>query len=214
MQPAERRPSLRVAVAQSAERRADATDADVLAQVRAQAATAQASGAALLVFPEMSLTGYSVGTEAIHARAQPRDGPLLEAVGGIARELTIALCVGYAERPVSGEPAVYNALAVFDQTGQLAHHYRKTHLYGEDEFAVFTPGNAEDLAVSTLQPSGICIGALICMDVEYPEPARLLALQGAELLIIPTALALGPVQRLTPECGTYPRNPSHKCGYQ
>ena len=54
--------------------------------------------------------------------------------------------------------------------------------------------------VSTLQPSGIRFGCLICMDCEYPEPARLLALQGAELLIIPTALALGPVQRLTPEC--------------
>ena len=189
---------LHVAVAQSAERPADATDEEVLLSVRRHAETAAARGVELLVFPEMSLTGYSIGADAIRARAQSRDGPLLSAVARIAKDHGVALCVGYAEADHSG--SVYNAVAVFDASGGLAHHYRKTHLYGEAEFDVYTPGGDDDLTVSTLQPSGIRFGCLICMDCEYPEPARLLALQGAELLIIPTALALGPVQRLTPEC--------------
>ena len=104
-------------------------------------------GVELLVFPEMSLSGYSIGAAAIRARAQPRDGPLLRAVAGIAKARGIALCVGYAEAGPGG--AVYNAVAVFDASGALAHHYRKTHLYGEDEFDIFTPGGADDLTVPT-----------------------------------------------------------------
>jgi predicted amidohydrolase len=192
------RVKLRVAVAQSAERPAKATDEDVLLSVRHRAETAAARGVELLIFPEMSLTGYSVGAEVIRARAQSRDGPMLSAVASIAREYGVALCVGYAEAGQSD--TVYNAVAVFDASGDLAHHYRKTHLYGAEEFGIYTPGGNDDLTVSILQPSGICFGCLICMDCEYPEPARLLALQGAELLIIPTALALGPVQRITPTC--------------
>ena len=190
-------PVLRVAAAQIAERAETESDDDVLCAVRAHAEAASDRGVGLLIFPEMSLTGYSISPKLTASRAQPREGPLLQAVAAISREVGVALCVGYAERP-AGSDLIFNALAVVDEEGQLVHHYRKTHLYGEGELALYTPGGAEQLATFTL--GGLQIGTLICMDCEYPEPARLLALQGAELLLIPTALAAGPLERLTPTC--------------
>ena len=95
--------------------------------------------------------------------------------------------------------------AVLDAWGAIAHHYRKTHLYGAYETAVFTAGGANQLRCGDLHIPGhageaIRIGVLICMDGEYPEPARCLALDGAELILIPTALGTGPVGRMTPRC--------------
>jgi predicted amidohydrolase len=193
-------PTLRVAVAQQPERTETESDDDCLRAVRVKAKEAAGRRVELLVFPEMSLTGYSCKPEIIRRRAQPRNGPLLQAVAAIALDTGVAICVGYAERPDVNSSTIYNALTVVDACGTLAHHYRKTHLYGADESVIYTAGSTEDLTVSTLSPSGIRIGALICMDCEYPEPARLLALQGAQLILIPTALGAGPVDVLTPTC--------------
>lgn len=72
-----------------------------------------------------------------------------------------------------------------DDMGQLLANYRKTHLWGDYEKKYFTPGN-------TLCPpflyKGISISMLICYDIEFPEPARVLAMKGVDLLIVPTAL--------------------------
>ena len=160
-------------------------------------------GADLLLFPEMSLHGYSIGKDAIRAAATPRNGPVLAAVANIAARFRIAICVGYAEQdPATG--AIYNAAALFDAMGTLAHHYRKTHLYGEYELSIFDAGGIDELGVGTLQPiwagsRAISIGLMICMDCEYPEPARVLSLRGAQLILIPTALGVGPVARMTPD---------------
>ncbi|CAE8604208.1 unnamed protein product [Polarella glacialis] len=149
----------------------------------------------------MSLTGYSIGVASIRTRSEPRTGPLMAQVSEMARSLSMAMCVGYPEK--EGD-RIFNAAAVFDDTGRLIHHYRKTHLFGAYELAVFTPGGAGELACSRLnsssKPGSLAFGLMICMDCEYPEPARLLALQGAEIIILPTALGAGPVQHLTPRC--------------
>jgi predicted amidohydrolase len=171
--------------------------------VRRMATEAAARGADLLLFPEMSLHGYSIGAEAIRAAATPRTGPLLAAVREIAARSRIALCVGYAELdPATG--SIFNAAALVDANGTLVHHYRKCHLYGAYELSVFTAGGGDELAVGVLQPvragaRPLTVGLMVCMDCEYPEPARVLALQGAQLILIPTALGVGPVARMTPD---------------
>jgi predicted amidohydrolase len=160
-------------------------------------------GADLIVFPEMSLHGYSIGADAIRSAACARDSSLLSAVAEIASGAEIAICVGYAElEPSTG--AIYNAAALLDARGTLVHHYRKTHLYGDYEASVFTPGGVDELRVVALRPlregrRPLFVGILICMDGEYPEPARILALRGANLVLLPTALGVGPVARVTPE---------------
>ena len=85
---------LRVAAYQMAERHGDQTDEDALAAVKEAAEAAARRGAELLLFPELSLTGYSVGAKLIRSRAQSRDGPLMQAVAGIAEKIGIALAVG------------------------------------------------------------------------------------------------------------------------
>jgi len=62
-------------------------------------------------------------------------------------------------------------------------NYRKTHLYSEYEKGIFTPGHL----LHPVHFEGVSIGLLICYDIEFPEPSRVLALQGASILICPTA---------------------------
>lgn len=104
----------------------------------------------------------------------------------------IALAVGFAER--SGTQ-FYNSCVLINQDGEIVLTYRKTHLFSSYEQGVFTAGSS--LPVAELWP-GVRVGILICFDIEFPEPARELRLQGAQLLIVPTALGSGPVSQHTP----------------
>ena len=171
---------MRVGAAQHAERGPTESDAQCLAALSGRAKRARARGVDLLLCPELSLCGYSVPPEVIRQRAQPRDGPLLRAVAGLANDVGMAIAVGYAERPSSSASTIYNSLALFDAKGRLALHYRKTHLFGAAELALFTPGGADQLRVVTLQPSGVRVGALICMDCEYVPRRFLLPRLGEE----------------------------------
>lgn len=155
-----------------------------LAQIGRAAQAAASFGAKLLVTPEMGVTGYAVWDD-IPRLAQPRDGAIIQAIAAMASQFNIAITAGFPER--DGD-TIYNA-AVFAPPGGTPHIYRKCHLFGPLEQAAFTPA-------ATLCPiieyAGIKIAMLICYDVEFPEMVRSLALAGAELLLVPTALPLGP----------------------
>ena len=114
-----------------------------------------------------------------------------------ARDLSLAIAIPYVE--VDHQGKYYNSAALFDRTGSLVLNYRKIHLWSSYEQDVFTPGGLEDLKVVTLD-GNYKVGIQICFDIEFPEPARVLALKGAELLIVPTALGAGPADSLTPRC--------------
>jgi 5-aminopentanamidase len=144
------------------------------------ATAAAMQGAGLVIFPEMFLTGYNIG-DAVLSLAEPADGPSAAEAGKIARQAGVALLYGYPER--EGD-RVYNAALLIDKTGRVAANYRKTHLYGSEEKRLFAPG--DDLVVAELD--GLKAGILICYDVEFPEAVRALALAGAELIAVPTAL--------------------------
>jgi predicted amidohydrolase len=160
----------------------------------ATAAQARAQGADLLVCPEMSLTGYQIGTAGVAAVAEAADGPLAQAVAAIAQRHGIAIVYGYPEQHAQGKKP-YNAAQFVDADGQRLANYRKTHLFGDVDRAQFSPGPQ---APAVFEWQGWKLGLLICYDIEFPEPARGLALQGADAILVPTAnmIAFDEVQRV------------------
>ncbi len=157
----------------------DARDA-YLASI--EAAAARAVPADVLVCPEMSATGYTIGAAAVAALAEARDGPIFRRLSAAARAMEIAIVYGYPER--AGEQ-VFNAVQAIGADGATLANYRKTHLYGDLDHTLFTAG---DTLVVQLTLGAVRVGLLTCYDVEFPETVRAHADAGADLLIVPTGL--------------------------
>ncbi len=158
------------------------TPSQALVLLDATAAQARDQGAGLLLCPEMSLTGYQIGAAGVAALAEPADGALAQAVATIALRHGIAIVYGYPEANADGKP--WNAVQFIDADGQRLANYRKTHLFGDIDRAQFSPGPQ---APAVFAWHGWQLGLLICYDIEFPEPARGLALQGTDALLVPTA---------------------------
>ncbi|GAA4927977.1 carbon-nitrogen hydrolase family protein [Streptomyces coeruleoprunus] len=172
-------PPLRTALLQSSGQLGDvAANLKVLDEAAARAA---ATGAGLLVAPEMFLTGYAIDADT-HRLAEPADGPSAEAVAAVAVRHGLAVAYGYPER--DGD-RVYNAAQLIGADGTRLANYRKTHLFGDFETTWFTPG---DRPVVQADVDGLRVGLMICYDVEFPENVRAHALAGTDLLLVPTAL--------------------------
>jgi predicted amidohydrolase len=156
--------------------------AGALARLDQAAAKAAASGADLLMTPEMALTGYNIGAAAVRAAAEPLDGPMVAAVAGIARRHRIAILVGLPELGADGR--VYNAAHLVDRRGESRATCRKTHLYGAIDRAQFAPGA---VLATPVELDGWKFGLAICYDIEFPELARAHALAGVDAILVPTA---------------------------
>ena len=111
------------------------------------------------------------------------DGPALARAAAIARRTGLALLYGYPERGPGS--AIYNAVRLVGRDGQSLANYRKCHLFGDLDRAMFRAGAG---LAELVDLGGVRIGLLICYDVEFPESVRLLALAGADLVAVPTAL--------------------------
>lgn len=153
-----------------------------LQRLNTQAIDAAAQGAALLVCPEMFLSGYNIGPQAARSLAQRSDGPAAQAIAAIAQATGVAILYGYPER--GDDEQVYNAVQLIDAKGSRLCNYRKTHLYGELDKSMFSAG---DEHFPVVEFNGWTLGFLICYDVEFPENTRRLALAGADLILVPTA---------------------------
>lgn len=127
-----------------------------------------AAGVTLLVLPE-----HGTGDP---AAAVPSDGPLARRLAALARDTGVALLAGYPERCVTG---TYNAAMLFDRRGICLLNYRQSHLRAADR-ATWRRG--QWLSLTPLE--GRRLGVLIGYDIEFPEPARALALAGCELLAV------------------------------
>jgi 5-aminopentanamidase len=158
---------------------------DNLASIERAAAEAARRGAELLIAPELATTGYGVG-EVLRDLAELSDAAQIAGLSAIARTHGLAVIAGFPERD---GPHVYNSAAFTDGHNDPV-VYRKSYLYGDYERALFTPGDPTATAIA--QWRGIKIGLLICFDVEFPENVRRLALNGADLIVAPAALAAGP----------------------
>ncbi|MCP8895216.1 carbon-nitrogen hydrolase family protein [Shinella daejeonensis] len=154
-----------------------------LERIAMAAADAASGGAKLLILPELAVTGY--GADAAFERlGSPASGPVAQRLGAIARENRLAIVAGFAEREGAN---LYNSALFTDGIGTQA-VYRKSHLYGEYErrwFRADAPGSV------LVELGGIRLGMLICYDVEFPENVRRLALAGADLVVVPTAVPKG-----------------------
>lgn len=153
-------------------------------RIAAAAADAAAGGAKLLIVPELAVTGYGAGQAAFENLASPATGAVAERLSAIARENRIAIVAGFAEQEGT---LTYNSALFTDGIGTNA-VYRKSHLYGDYERNAFKPGIPNSVMVEL---GGIRLGMLICYDVEFPENVRRLALAGADLVVVPTALPKG-----------------------
>ncbi|MBP5944361.1 MULTISPECIES: carbon-nitrogen hydrolase family protein [unclassified Pseudomonas] len=142
----------------------------------------EAKGADLLVLPEMFMTGYNIGAEAVSTLAEVYNGEWAQQIGRIAKAAGLAIVYGYPERTADAQ--IYNAVQLIDSHGERLCNYRKSHLFGDLDRSMFSAGGDE---VPVVELNGWKLGFLICYDLEFPENARRLALAGAELILVPTA---------------------------
>ncbi|WP_353987445.1 nitrilase-related carbon-nitrogen hydrolase [Ruicaihuangia caeni] len=140
-------------------------------------ARASAADVDLLVLPELATSGYYLrDAEEVHSVAMTAHDPAFARWSAAAGKMTVV--VGFAE---SDGETIYNSAAVVNGGGVLT-VYRKTHLWGV-EHESFTPGSAPPPVVDTAFGR---LGILICYDMEFPELPRMLALQGADIIAVPT----------------------------
>jgi predicted amidohydrolase len=147
---------------------------------RAIVAAADA-GAELVLLPELSDSGYVFSSlaEARGCASPSQDNPTIDRWLELARQRNLAIIGGFCELGEDGK--LYNSAACVDPTG-VRLIYRKVHLWDhEGEF--FSPG---DQLSPICELMGVKVAVAICYDLEFPELVRLLALQGAEVLAVPT----------------------------
>jgi predicted amidohydrolase len=148
-----------------------------LERIRAAIVEAAATGAQLIVLPELATSGYVfTGRAEAMANALTRDDPRWAALEAAIPGDTVVV-LGYAE---SEGGQLFNTAVVLGATGRLA-DYRKAHLWGIEKL-VFDAGPTAGIVVDV--PFGR-LGVAICYDSEFPEVPRRLALAGADVLALP-----------------------------
>ena len=162
-----------------------------LARIATAAGEAAHQGVDLLIAPELATVGYGAG-EALRDLAEPRGGAQIASLATIAADAGLAIIAGFAEREGA---CIYNS-AVFTDGRAEPIIYRKSHLYGEYERAIFA---AAEPTATIAEWRGLKLGLLICYDVEFPENVRRLALAGANLVAVPTALPVSPEAEMIAE---------------
>ena len=147
-----------------------------VATIETALSAAAESGADMLVLPEAFLPGYT---------AVPRERPeawdeIYDDIANLCRRHNVGLTIGL---PEYAEDRLFNTALAFAQDGRRLASYRKIQLFGPDEHALYTSGNA----YVTFEFKGKRFGLLICYDAEFPEHVRNLAKLGAEVILVPTA---------------------------
>jgi len=146
--------------------------------------TVEKTDAELLVFPELALTGYLFTKPSdLTPLAQRIDGALVKSLCEIARYNQKAIITGFLEED-NGQ--YYNSSIAIGNQGKLVGHYRKVHLF-DLEKKIFTQGDLGFPVFDLDCSSGpVKVGMLVCYDWRFPEAARSVALQGAEIIAIPS----------------------------
>jgi N-carbamoylputrescine amidase len=152
-------------------------------------------GAKIVCLPELFRAQYFCQREdpELFDLAEPIPGPSTERLASVAREEGVVVVASLFERRAAG--LYHNTAAILDGDGTLAGIYRKMHIPDDPlyyEKFYFAPG---DLGFRAFDTSVGRIGALVCWDQWYPEAARITTLQGASLLLYPTAIGWHPAEK-------------------
>lgn len=147
---------------------------------------AKEMGADIALFPEMWSVGYRISEdiEDLKAAAISAESSFVRAYQELAGKLEMAVAVTFLE---SWEPLPRNTMILIDRYGHNVLTYAKVHTCDFGEECRLTPGN--EFLTADLDTAGgmVRVGAMICYDREFPESARILMLQGAELILVPNA---------------------------
>jgi N-carbamoylputrescine amidase len=149
-------------------------------------------GAHLIVLQELHNSLYFCQTENVDNfdLAESIPGPSTKLFGELAKQFGVVIVTSLFEKRAPG--LYHNTAVVLEKDGTIAGTYRKMHIPDDPAYYekfYFTPG---DLGFHPIDTSVGRLGVLVCWDQWYPEAARLMALQGAELLIYPTAIGYEP----------------------
>ncbi len=147
----------------------------------------------LVVLPEAVMHDFGPPETPLGPVAQPLDGPFVAALAQRARELDATIVAGMFER--SDDPQrPYNTLVAVGPDGTVLGSYRKTHLYdsfGYRESDRLLAGAATPVVVDV---GGVRVGLMTCYDLRFPEHARALVDNGADVLTVPAAWVRGPLK--------------------
>ena len=153
---------------------------------------AKREGAGLIAFPEflMAFSPTSQSAEELTQIAEPADGPFISSLSAAAKDAAVAVVATIYENATVPN-RVFDTAVWIDAQGRIASIYRKLHLYdafGFKESDKFHPG----AALAPLVQSGECrFGMMICYDLRFPEMARMLALEGANVFVAPSGWVQG-----------------------
>ncbi|CAE7940033.1 unnamed protein product, partial [Symbiodinium sp. KB8] len=165
------------------------TYGDVQANLQAMKpfiAHASAKNTSLLIFPELTTTGYTFfPKDQVDKFVEPMNGPSYQTVQEMSTFYNVSVVYSFMELGDDGK--YYDTAALVHPSGLLGSH-RKTTLSGDWEVSTFTQGTE----LKVFDVDGVRVGLMICAEISYPEVARSLAMQRAQLLAIPTGMAAPP----------------------
>lgn len=138
----------------------------------------------LIIFPELATTGYECSDLYSKLAETFPEGETIKKLAAEAKKWDVHLVFGFVEKAEKeGSDVLYNSAALIDNKGNALGCYRKSHLVEGEETQFFEKGKeyrVYDTAIGK-------IGIMICWDTAYPEVARILALKGAEIIVVPAA---------------------------
>ncbi len=146
---------------------------------------AKTQGIQLLAFPELYVTGYTLSPDEAKKVAEFSSGTSITRARKIGAKLKMAMLVPYAEKVKTKDGLLYfDSIALINEKGELVTSYKKTHLYGQQERDNWSFGSEPP---PVFEVFGFPVGVLNCYENEFPELSRILALNGAKLIVGPTA---------------------------
>jgi predicted amidohydrolase len=156
---------------------------------------AAAAGATLVVAPEAAMHPFGGPDDPLAPIAEPLDGPFVSGLSAVASRLRVTVLAGMFESVPGDSSRAFNTVVALGPDGELVGSYRKQHLFdalGWLESKRLTPG---DPAQRLVFPCGdVTVGVMTCYDVRFPELARALVDDGAQLIALPSAWVAGPLK--------------------
>jgi predicted amidohydrolase len=179
------RGSVRVTIWQHASDLDPAANRDALARVRDLA-----EGADLVVLPEAFARDFGEPGSDLAPYAEPLDGPFASALDEVARDGDVAVLAGMFEHSDDDPAHPYNTLLLAEPGRRTS--YRKIHLYDSFGYRESDTVRAGAVAPVTARIGDARFGLMTCYDLRFPELARALSAEGADVLVLPAAWVAGP----------------------